>query len=447
MKVTIVGTGYVGLVTGSCLASLGHTVACVDTDRARVETIARGEPPFHEPGLPELLRAAIREDRLSVTTVLDRAIAESDVSVLAVGTPALGERIDLGAVTAAAGEVGRALRQIDRYHVVVVKSTVIPGTTDTVVRHALETAAGRRVGEFGLCMNPEFLREGSAVADFMTPDRIVIGACDARSAEVVGELYRGFSCPKVVTSPRNAEMIKYAANALLALLVSFSNELAGLCEAVPGLDEERVMAGVHLDRRLTPPGGSPPDILSYLRAGIGFGGSCLPKDVDALRSFGAERGVETPLLDAVAVVNRERPRRVVALLEAALGGLAGRTVAILGLAFKPGTDDVRASPALALIPLLLERGALVRAYDPMVRAAALDVRVDLCSDAGTALAGADAALITTAWPAFRDLDWRALTRAMRRKLILDGRNALAGVPLPEDTTYLRIGQSPDDGSS
>src|SRR5262249_31623239 len=313
MRVAIVGTGYVGLVTGTCLASLGHTVTCVDSDRARVDATARGGPPFQEPGLPELLRRALAEGRLSVTSVLDRAIAESDVSILAVGTPAREERIDLGAVTTAAGEIGRALRDVRHYHVVVVKSTVVPGTTDTVLREVLESASGRRVGAFGLCMNPEFLREGSAVADFMNPDRIVIGACDARSAEAVGQLYERFTCPKLVTTPRNAEMIKYTANALLALLVSFSNELAGLCEAIPGLDESRVMAGVHLDRRLTPAGDGAPEILTYLRAGIGFGGSCLPKDVDALRSFGAEQGVEMPLLDAVARVNRERPRRVVTL--------------------------------------------------------------------------------------------------------------------------------------
>jgi len=292
-------------------------------------------------------------------------------------------------------------------------------------------------------MNPEFLREGSAVADFMKPDRIVIGAWDARSAQIVGELYRGFSCPKLVTNLRNAEMIKYTANGLLALLVSFSNEIAGLCEAMPGLDEASVMAGVHLDRRFTTMAGTAPAIVGYLRAGIGFGGSCLPKDVDALRAFAVERGVGTPVLDAAATVNGERPRRVVELLDAALGGIASRTVAVLGLAFKPGTDDVRASPALALIRVLLEHGVVVRAYDPLVRAsAAIDARVALCPDPGAALAGADAALIATAWPEFRDLDWHALTRTMRRRVILDGRAALHEVVLPADATYLRIGQGP-----
>jgi len=197
------------------------------------------------------------------------------------------------------------------------------------------------------------------------------------------------------------------------------------------------MAGVHLDRRLTPAGNGALEILTYLRAGIGFGGSCLPKDVDALRSFGAERGVEMPLLDAVAKVNRERPRRVVALLEGALGGLAGRTIAILGLAFKPGTDDLRASPALAVIPVLVERGATVRAYDPMVRTVA---GLDVTADVAAALAGADAALVATAWPAFRELEWAKAAATMRRPVIVDGRGGLEGVPLPEGVTYIRIGQ-------
>src|SRR5438132_986227 len=265
-------------------------------------------------------------------------------------------------------------------------------------------------------MNPEFLREGSAVADFMRPDRIVVGCWDARSAAVLDELYRGFDCPRIVTSLRNAEMIKYAANALLATLVSYSNEVAALCEAMPGLDEETVMTGVHLDRRLTPVDGAagPAGIVSYLRAGVGFGGSCLPKDVDALRGLAAERGVATPLLDAVMAVNRQRAGQVVTNLGAALGGLAGRVIAVLGLAFKPGTDDVRDSPAVALIHGLLAAGASVQAYDPLVRAVpALGGQVALRPAPEAALAGADAVVIATACPEFRTLDWQACARAMR----------------------------------
>ena len=442
MKVTIVGTGYVGLVTGTCLASRGHRVACIDSDAHRVATIARGAPPFHEPGLTELLGSALRDGRLTVGAALEEAVADSDVSMLAVGTPSREGRIDLSAVEAAATAVGRALGRREEYHVVVVKSTVVAGTTDTVVRRALEAGSGRPAGAFGLCMNPEFLREGSAVADFMRPDRIVVGCWDARSAAVLDELYRGFDCPRIVTSLRNAEMIKYAANALLATLVSYSNEVAALCEAMPGLDEETVMTGVHLDRRLTPVDGAagPAGIVTYLRAGVGFGGSCLPKDVDALRGLAAERGVATPLLDAVMAVNRQRAGQVVTRLGAALGGLAGRVIAVLGLAFKPGTDDVRDSPAVALIHGLLAAGASVQAYDPLVRAVpALGGQVALRPAPEAALAGADAVVIATACPEFRSLDWQACARAMRRRVILDGRDALRGVPLPEGVTYLRIG--------
>ena len=281
-------------------------------------------------------------------------------------------------------------------------------------------------------MNPEFLREGSAVTDFMRPDRIVVGRLDARSGDVLAELYAAFDCPKLFTTLRNAEMIKYTSNALLATLVSFSNEVAAVCEALPGLDEATVMEGVHLDRRLAPA----PGLCSYLRAGIGFGGSCLPKDVDALRALAAAHAVPTSLLDAVVAVNRARPDRVTALLDAALGGLAGRTVAVLGLAFKPGTDDLRDSPALALIEALRAGGAEVRACDPLVGHAD---GVPLVPTPAAALAGADAALIATAWPEFRTLDWAALTRGMRRRLVLDGRGTLAGVTLPADVTYLRIG--------
>ena len=436
MKVTIVGTGYVGLVTGACLTRLGHQVVCVDTDTRRVELIARGEPPFHEPGLPELLRAGLDAGSFAITSRIDEAMAGSALSILAVGTPPRGEQIDLTAITAAAGDVGRTLAKAGGYHVVTVKSTVVPGTTEHVVGKAVTAASGMAVGEFGLCMNPEFLREGTAVDDFMRPDRIVIGATDARAAAVLAELYRGFDCPKLVTSLHNAELIKYASNALLATMVSFSNEIAALCESVPGLDEETVMAGVHLDRRWQTGGKSGPGILTYLRAGIGFGGSCLPKDVDALRTFASERRVPTPFLDAVVGVNRARPGRVTALLDGALGGLRGRTVAVFGLAFKPGTDDLRDSPALALIRALGDAGAVVRAWDPMIRS--VD-GLTVAAGPEAALGGADAAVIATAWPELATLDWHVLTRPMRRRVILDGRGALRGVDLPDDVTVLRIG--------
>src|SRR5262249_27717455 len=426
------GAGYVGLVSGTCLASLGHEVAIVEADPVRRAAVEGGKPPFHEPGLPELLGPLLARGSVTLRPRIDGALAGSDLSLVAVGTPPAADGgNDLTAVRAAADELGRALRARGGYHVVAVKSTVMPGTTDGIVREALERASGLRAGEgFGLCMNPEFLREGSAVADFMTPDRIVIGEVDTRAGDVVAAVYTSFECPRIRPSLRNAEMIKYASNALLATLISFSNEIAGVCERIPGLDEEAVMTGVHLDRRLKPA----PELCAYLRGGIGFGGSCLPKDIEALRALAARAGSRTPLLDAVAGVNRGRPAQVVALLDVALGGVGGRTVALLGLAFKPGTDDLRDSPALALRDALEAAGAVVRGYDPAIEHLG---GMMLAPTPAAALSGVDAAIIATGWSEFRHLPWDALTRDMRTRLLLDGRGVLSGVELPSDVTCLR----------
>lgn len=450
MKVAVVGTGYVGLVTGTCLAHLGHEVTCVDVREDRVSAITRGEPPFFEPGLAELLTEGRRNGRLRATTVLAEAVAKSDVTMLAVGTPsAAGSgRIDLGAVDAAATAVGASLAGRADRHTVVVKSTVVPGTTDSLVLSALEKASGLRAGRFGLAMNPEFLREGSAVADFMKPDRIVIGQWDELSGETVTKLYATFTCPILRVSLRNAELIKYASNAVLASLVSFANEFANICEAMDGADVDVVTEGICLDRRLSPVVDGRrvrPGILAYLRAGSGFGGSCFPKDLNALRARAREIGVETPLLDAVMNVNVARPGRVVALLSSELNGLRGKTVAVLGIAFKPGTDDIRDSPALALAFALRASGASVRVHDPLpaaCRAAEEKLReagVVLHVDAETLLRDTDAVVLATAWPEYAAWDWGRLAPLMNRQLIIDGRNALREVRWPDGVTYHPIG--------
>jgi UDPglucose 6-dehydrogenase/GDP-mannose 6-dehydrogenase len=399
-----------------------------------------GRPPFYEPGLAEMLSAALREGRLRASGNTADAVAASDITILAVGTPSREGEIDLSYLSAAAAEVGNGLRAVSTYHTVVVKSTVVPGTTDTVVRGILERASGCPAGSFGLAMNPEFLREGSAVTDFMEPDRIVIGQWDAASGQALAGIYRAFDCPKLFTTLRNAEMTKYASNALLATLVSFSNEFAALCEATPGTDVEEVLNALHFDRRLSPVHNgtrTTPGIVSYLRAGCGFGGSCLPKDVSALRDFARKHGVVPSLLDAVAAVNAARPAQVVAMAVEALGSLDGAEVAVLGLAFKPGTDDVRDSPALAVIAKLESQGARIRAYDPMV-AAISGIRV--CGSARQALSGADAAILVTAWPEFADLDWNALSQTMRRPILIDGRNALPAATISEGINCIPIGR-------
>ncbi len=442
MRVTVIGTGYVGLVTGACLAHIGHDVTCVDVLPERVAAVNNATPLFYEPGLAEILSTTTRERRLRATADTASTVAGSDITFLAVGTPSRDGEIDVSYLRAAAEKVGKGLRASKGYHVVVVKSTVVPGTTDTLVLETLERTSGRKAGEFGLCMNPEFLREGSAVVDFMNPDRVVIGQLDASSGSRIGDLYRAFDCPKLFTTLRNAEMTKYASNALLATLISFSNEFAALCEGTPGTDIEFVMSALHLDRRLSPISHGhrvSPGILSYLWAGCGFGGSCLPKDVAALRNFARRNDVPTTLLDAVANVNAARPAHLIRLLESVSGSLPGKIIAVLGLAFKPGTDDVRDSPAVALVDLLTHGGASVRAYDPMVAKLPANDTVDVVNSMESALRGADAVVIATAWPDFANCDWNRLCRTMRQPILIDGRNALRGVKLPESAVYVPIG--------
>jgi len=420
-------------------------VTLVDVDRERIRRINEGEATLQEPGLQELIRDGLAQDRLRATTELGPAVMGSDVSILSVGTPLRKGRIDLSFVRGAAEEVGRALRTVGRYHVVVVKSTVVPGTTQTVLRPVLEETSGMRAGAFGLCVNPEFLREGSAVRDFMDPDRIVIGAWDDRCALVLERLYESFSCPKLRTSLAEAELGKYVSNALLATLISFSNEIAGLCEGLPDTDVETVMGSVHLDRRLTALHEGlhvPVGICAYLRAGAGFGGSCLPKDVGALRAHARERGIPTRLLDAVAQVNRHRAEIIVRLTGQLLGSLRGRTIAQLGLAFKPGTDDLRDSPAITILKRLRSSGADVRVYDPVVPSSGDPAlrRVVLASSPEEALEGVDAALIVTDWPQFSEWDWGSLSSRMRQPVIIDARNTLRRTRLPDHILYRPIGR-------
>lgn len=446
MKVSVLGAGFVGLVTGACLAERGHDVTCIDLNAERVAKINNGIAPFFEPDLDALLRKTIAAARLRATSKPD-SIGDSDVIFICVGTPSTADGIDLAQVKSAAELIGGRIRTSTGFPVVVMKSTVVPGTADGVVRHALEAASGKIAGvDFGLCSNPEFLREGSAVADFRDPDRIVIGASDTRTAAIIGEVYQGFECPVFTTTLSNAEMSKYASNCLLATLISYSNEFARMCERTADTDVELVMDSLAADRRLSPMlngGRIKPDILSYLRAGIGFGGSCLPKDVIAFRNFAKSSGAGTPLFDAVHEVNETRADDVVALAESVTGSLAGKRVALFGLAFKPGTDDVRDSPALRLAQALQRHGCEIVAYDPLVKELppGAGFRGAIAASAEEALSGASAAFIATAWPDFARLDWFAQLPRMKQPVIVDGRNILRRQQLPEGTIYLPIGRS------
>ncbi len=429
MRVSIIGTGYVGLVTGACLADKGHHIICVDSDRSKVDHIARGDAPFHEPGLDTLLRKHVGSS-LHATTDLAAAVQDSDLTILATGTPFDGQSIDLSAVKQASRQVGEALANKRSYHAVVVKSTVVPGTTDSVVLPILEQASGRRAGsDFGVGMNPEFLSEGQAIDDFMIPDRIVLGGIDDRTIAAVEGIYASFAdTPKLRTSNATAEFIKYASNSLLATLISFSNQIANLCSTTKGVDAMEVMRGVHLARelnvRVEGHARVTAGITSFLSPGCGFGGSCLPKDVKALAAWGARAGEETGLLDSVLRINHAQPARLVTITERALGTLAGRSVAVLGLAFKPGTDDMRESPAVPIIDHLLARSAKVRTFDPVAyRQGALVLKgrpLNMCESMAEAIEGVDAVIIVTRWEQFRAVP--DMLRKMRPSpLLVDGR--------------------------
>jgi len=433
MKVAVIGTGYVGLVTGVCLAERGHEVVCVDMDAAKVAAINQGIPPIFERGLEPLLQRNVADRRLRASTDLPAAIAGADLSLIAVGTPFDGRQIDLTQIRTVAREIGAALATRDGYHVVVVKSTVVPGTTDDVVRPILEEASGRKAGvDFGVGMNPEFLTEGEAVSDFMEPDRIVLGGIDARTIAVLEELYASFTgVARVHTNNKTAELTKYTSNALLATMISFSNEIANLCAAVGDVDVVDVMRGVHLSRYLSSvlPDGSrvAPGIVSFLAAGCGFGGSCLPKDVNALIAHGARAGVPMDVLKAVIRVNERQAGRMLRLLGRHFASLAGVRVAVLGLSFRPDTNDMRESPAVPLVEQLLAAGARVAAYDPAATAEARKVfagqPVRLCGSLEEVVADAEAVLLVTRWEEFRRVP-ALIERLERPPVLIDGRRFL-----------------------
>ncbi len=403
-KVAVFGAGYVGLVTGACFADLGHHVVVRDVLADRVAMLRRGEIPIFEPGLDELI--ARNAERLSFTLDVGEAIDGADFVYIAVGTPpTYSGDADLSAVWTVVDE----LPEIERRTVVVMKSTVPVGTGDKV-RHRLDERGLRHVG---YASNPEFTAEGTAVRDFMHPDRIVVGSFRDEDGDAVEALHTGIEAPVVRCDVASGEMIKLAANAALMTRISFINEIANVCEAT-GADVVRVAEGIGLDRRIGP---------AFLRAGIGFGGSCFPKDSLALKQLAANSGYHFQLLNAVIEVNELQKRRVIGKLHSHLGSLRGKVVALLGLAFKPNTDDMREAPSLVLAGRLLAEGADVRAWDPVVDGADLH-GVEICGTPEAAAAGADAVVLVTEWPQLSEVDWAALRAAMRGNVLIDGRNFL-----------------------
>ena len=416
MKISIIGSGYVGLVTGTCFAELGNYVTLVDVIKDKVEKINSGIAPIYEEHLDEMLKKNTGRGRLHATTKLDDAVMNTDMTFIAVGTPSRKDgSIDLVYIKKAAEDIGKAIGRKKSYHMVVVKSTVVPGTTENVVLPLLEKYSGKKAGrDFGVAMNPEFLKEGMAVDDFMNPGRVVIGAIDRKSTESVYNLYRDFKCPVMKTSPRPAAMIKYASNAFLATKISFANELGNLCKKL-GIDSYEVADGMGYDNRIE---------RRFLNSGIGYGGSCFPKDVQAITAKGKSEGFDMHILDAVERVNREQPLKMVDMLREKMT-LRGKTVAVLGLAFKNGTDDIREAPSLRIVPVLLKSGASVNAYDPK---AAENFRkefpdISYASSVHGALEGADACLVLTDWDEFKKLKDEDFNN-MNSRIIIEGRRVL-----------------------
>ncbi len=434
MRIAMIGTGYVGLVSGACLADFGHTLTCVDSDGGKISALQRGEIPIFEPGLAELVAKNVREGRLFFTTDLQAPVKAAEAIFIAVGTPSRrGDgHADLSYVFQAARDIAAA---VDGYKVIATKSTVPVGTGDEVARIIAEVRPNLSVS---VVSNPEFLREGAAIGDFKRPDRIVIGAEDERARKMMRDVYRPLylnQAPMLFTDRRTAELIKYAANAFLATKITFINEIADLCERT-GADVQDVARGIGLDNRI----GS-----KFLNAGPGYGGSCFPKDTMALMKTGHDFGVPSRIVETVIAVNDQRKRAMARkVIEVCGGNVRGRTIAVLGLTFKPNTDDMRDAPAIAVITALQDAGAKIRAYDPagMKQAKLMLDNVDYCSDAYACADGADALVIVTEWDEFRALDIERVKAKLKRPILVDLRNIYRPEEMArQHVTYVSVGRT------
>ena len=432
MNIAVIGTGYVGLVAGSCFAESGNDVVCVDNDAAKIEKLQKGVIPIYEPGLPEIIDRNLREQRLTFSTDIDAAVKKSFIMFIAVGTPTGQDgAADLSAVRQVATAIGKAM---DRYKVIVIKSTVPVGTSEQI-RDIIKKETQH---QFDLLSNPEFLKQGAAVEDFMKPDRVVVGADDVRAAEMLRDLYAPFvrtGSPVLIMDNRSAEMVKYAANAFLAARISFMNEVANLCEQV-GANIEMIRKGIASDSRIGP---------AFLFAGLGFGGSCFPKDVRALAQTGRENKYEMKILNAVDAVNVDQALRFVEKVRNHFGGnLRDKRFGVWGLAFKPRTNDMRDAPAIRVIEILLSEGATVTGYDPEAMDEAARIfgsRLKLASNNYGCLEDADALLLLTEWQAFRNPNFERMKTLMRQPVVFDGRNVYDPAQLRQvGFTYYSVGR-------
>ena len=420
-RVSIVGTGYVGLCTAVGFASKGCKVITATHDAGKAGSINRGIPPFFEPGLQELLHKVVRNGYLKCVVHCEEAVLETDITFITTATPSQPTgSIDLQHIESSAREIGEALNKKNGYHLVVVKSTVTPGTTQNIVKRTIEKHSNKLCGvDFGLCMNPEFLREGSALQDTLFPDRIIIGEHDRKSGDTLEALYQDFyggkKPPTMKTNLPTAELIKYANNAFLATKISFINFVANICEKIPGVDVTTISKAIGMDKRIGP---------LFLNAGLGYGGSCLPKDVNALIAFSKSLSYDPSFLKAVGAVNNVQPQRTVSLAKKHLGKLKGKQIAILGLSFKPNTDDMRKAKSIPIIRQLLKEGASITAYDPVAIEKAKSIlkdKIKYASSPTECLKDADCCIIATEWDEFKKLKPRDFKQNMRHPILIDGR--------------------------
>lgn len=443
-KLCIIGSGYVGLTTAACFASRGMDVVCIDLNKQKVDLINKGISPIYEPGLDEILSKAVLDGKLRATDDYADGMEQSDFTFICVNTPSKKDgSIDLSYVVSATEKVGENLKVANRHHTVVVKSTVLPGTTSNVIAPILKSRSGMVPGvDFNLTFNPEFLSEGSAVRDTFHPDRIVIGEYTDGSGHRLLKLYEEFygkdlpTC--IVTTTVNAEIIKYASNAFLATKISFINEIANICQRLPGADVEVVARGMGLDRRIG---------VLFLKAGLGFAGPCLPKDLSAFIQYSKSLGYNPKLLLSVKRLNEKQPYRAIELAKELLGDLSERIVAILGLAFKPNTDDVRDAVSIKIVKRLLKMGAKVKVYDPKaienVKSILKD-RVEYASSAIDCIKNADCCIIVTEWEEFKDIKPEEFVRYMRNPIVIDGRRVYNPSDFQGKITYVAIGYNPKD---
>jgi len=439
-RISVMGIGYVGLCTAVGFASKGYDVIASTHDTEKAAKINKGIPPFYEPNLQELLEKAVHHGYLQcLFNQPDEAVFQTDITFNAVGTPSKPDgSINLQYIKQSMQEIGKALNKKDTYHMVVVKSTVIPGTTQNTVRPILERQSKKHSGpDFGLCMNPEFLRQGSALEDTLNPDRIVIGEHDKKSGDTLESLYRDFYAektpPTIRTNLSTAELIKYANNAFLATKVSFINTIANICEKVSGADVTEVAKAIGLDRRIGP---------LFLNAGLGYGGSCFPKDVKALIAYSRKLGYSPQLLDTVENINETQPLKGVQLCKDFLGDLKGKHIAILGLSFKPNTDDMREARSIPIINQLLKEGASVTAYDPVAASVAKTIfknKIQYANAATECLKGAECCILVTEWEEFRKLTPQDFIQHMKKPILIDGRRIFNPEHFSAKLTFEAIG--------